>query len=503
MNVLILSCGVFFSGIFWVRNTVDLAAWSLFEILAVLLAIRALWKFERPRILSRTFFLGILILILYSAAGLLWSQNFHATLTSVYKLVFGALLLFAISSETEAWADAAERSAMAVSLAGAAFALFPEPLFPETGPNLFSGFLALGSIIWMNSALNSEGGKKTAYYAGALCIVATQLRLGSLAPVLASLSAMACQYALLKKIRPVRILLGGILFLFLASAGWHRSNIVERKMSDPYAAERIPIWKDSLRYFSNHPIFGTGLGTFRDFYPEYKTIQGVRLAPYAHNEPLNLLCEMGILGALLLVVTLWAGFRQAFYNLNEHLHEPWAWVLAACLFQSLLDFNLRYPPILTICIIAGARILSSNPAKEINVARVPITLFLGLAGILMALPGLADAYFRWSYFQGDAEKRGEAAQIAAKIDPFNAFYRSQTGRMRDLIIAIDLEPRNVWFRGEAARFYAAEWRRTQDEHLRDLALEQYGIVQKYAPNSGLFEREMVEISVEKPQKPKF
>lgn len=498
MNIPILFCGIFFSGIFWIRNTVDLTAWSLFEIAATLLAIRSLWMHESPRTLNRTLILGILLFMLYATAGLFWSQNFHATLTSVYKLIFAALLLFTVSREPEAWADAAARGAAAASLVGATFALFPEPLFSAGGPNLFSGFLSFGAIVCLNTGLNSEGKKKAICYAGALWILAAQLRIGSLAPVLACLFAMAGQYAVYKKTGPVRMIACGILFLFLAVAGWQKSIIFERKKSDPYAAERVTIWKDSFRYFSNHAILGTGLGTFRDFYPEYKTIQSARLAPYAHSEPLNALCELGILGGLILAGTLWAGVLHPIRKVGANLREPWAWILAACLFQSLLDFNLRYPPTLAMCVIAGARMMSFSSTGEAKVSKMPFALFLGLAGILMALPGLADAYFRWSYFKGNPEGRGNAARIAARIDPFNAFYRSQTGRMRDLLIAIDLEPRNVWFRGEAARFYAAEWRRTGDAGLRELAMEQYQIIQKHAPNSGLFEGEMAEISAEKP-----
>jgi len=71
---------------------------------------------------------------------------------------------------------------------------------------------------------------------------------------------------------------------------------------DPHSfskVERIYIWKSSLKIFFDHPITGTGIGTFPLVYPNYKLPEAHEVSvSFAHNLPLNLLVETGILGFL-------------------------------------------------------------------------------------------------------------------------------------------------------------------------------------------------------------
>lgn len=63
--------------------------------------------------------------------------------------------------------------------------------------------------------------------------------------------------------------------------------------------DRIYIWRSSLKMFLDHPITGVGLGVFSLEYPNY-VLPGARetVVSFAHNLPLNLLAESGILGFL-------------------------------------------------------------------------------------------------------------------------------------------------------------------------------------------------------------
>ncbi|MBI2915824.1 MAG: O-antigen ligase family protein [Elusimicrobia bacterium] len=267
----------------------------------------------------------------------------------------------------------------------------------------------------------------------------------------------------------------------------------QRKSLDPYAGERLQIWNDCWNYFLDQPLQGTGLGTFRDHYPQYKTIPGLRLAPYAHNEWLNILCETGTIGALILL-GLGALLLKTIRNQKERWHEwgIWMGVVAGAFSQGTLDFSLRYAPVLLFVLIALATILPVR-TTEIHSQKIKTGLWISfsLLGILFALPGIADCIFKIHAPHPDERKEG--ALIASVLDPFNALYRSQTGRMRDLVIAMDLEPRNVWYHREAVLWYLQEWKRSKNVTFLKTALEEYKKILRMAPNVAEFQKEYREL----------
>jgi O-antigen ligase len=69
---------------------------------------------------------------------------------------------------------------------------------------------------------------------------------------------------------------------------------------DPYSnskTQRIYIWKSAWKMFLDHPILGIGFSAFSKVYPYYRLPQAIEEnMSFAHNLPLNLLAETGILG---------------------------------------------------------------------------------------------------------------------------------------------------------------------------------------------------------------
>jgi O-antigen ligase len=113
---------------------------------------------------------------------------------------------------------------------------------------------------------------------------------------------------------------------------------------------RLPIWKDSLHLFAAYPLFGSGLNSFLPGLLRYQTL-AVNLAwPNAHNDYLQLLAELGIVGFLIpavLVSTIGIRATQAaVWNENREtrlLALGCLGGLAAILIHSVADFNLRVP----------------------------------------------------------------------------------------------------------------------------------------------------------------
>ena len=59
---------------------------------------------------------------------------------------------------------------------------------------------------------------------------------------------------------------------------------------------RLNIDRDEFRMFLKKPVLGWGLGTFPVVYPQFRTFYTNSFVNEAHNDYLQLLTEMGLLG---------------------------------------------------------------------------------------------------------------------------------------------------------------------------------------------------------------
>jgi O-antigen ligase len=109
-------------------------------------------------------------------------------------------------------------------------------------------------------------------------------------------------------------------------------------------------WLDVLRIWKDYPLFGTGLGTFGSISSMYKTTSGEGLYLHAHNDPLQLLSEVGLFGFLFLALFLslyLIGLIKIWFNRHDTyvtgLVLGGLGSILGVLVYSLLDFNLQIP----------------------------------------------------------------------------------------------------------------------------------------------------------------
>lgn len=80
---------------------------------------------------------------------------------------------------------------------------------------------------------------------------------------------------------------------------------------------RPHMWKDTINLIKDFPVFGTGLGTYFTIYLKYRTFPAhYGLLIYAHNDYLQLVAEMGVIGlAFIMAFLLWYfnRFRDYFH----------------------------------------------------------------------------------------------------------------------------------------------------------------------------------------------
>lgn len=119
------------------------------------------------------------------------------------------------------------------------------------------------------------------------------------------------------------------------------------------APSRTLIWKDSLRIFWDFPLFGTGIDTFRDIYPSYKSLEIASRINFAHNDYIQLLVETGIIGFVLIMISTFVLIKLSLQKISYYFNKKDYFAgyirlgafcgIIAILIHSLVDFNLHIP----------------------------------------------------------------------------------------------------------------------------------------------------------------
>jgi O-antigen ligase len=142
---------------------------------------------------------------------------------------------------------------------------------------------------------------------------------------------------------------------------------------------RLSIDRDTVRMFRQKPVLGWGLSTFPVVYPEFRSFYTNFFVNEAHNDYLQLLAEMGVLGFGLMVWFLAVLYRRAVRKIGNWTTDVSSAVTLACtlgftgiLVHSLFDFNLQIPANAAIfyvfCSIAAAPPLLQRSRKRKPVA---------------------------------------------------------------------------------------------------------------------------------------
>ncbi len=119
---------------------------------------------------------------------------------------------------------------------------------------------------------------------------------------------------------------------------------------DITADTRAQLWRDTVPLIKDYPLFGCGLGTYESCFLKYKTVAPMNTADFAHNDYLQVLAELGIIGfaaglAFVLRVLAGAGRNVLYAHSVDERCRSIACVAAmtAMLLHSFVDFNMYVP----------------------------------------------------------------------------------------------------------------------------------------------------------------
>lgn len=134
---------------------------------------------------------------------------------------------------------------------------------------------------------------------------------------------------------------------------------------------RTHFWSRTVKIIEDHPVLGTGLGSFPVVYPRYDTRGGQERLEQAHNDYLQTLSDAGVVGGvigLVFVVALFrAGFRRAATR-DKFRRGVALGALAGCfgaLVHSFFDFTLHTTAnALAFLMLAAAATLNGRVEDE-------------------------------------------------------------------------------------------------------------------------------------------
>jgi len=115
--------------------------------------------------------------------------------------------------------------------------------------------------------------------------------------------------------------------------------------------DRWRIWVNTFQIIKDYPLFGTGLGTFTQVFPMYRSFHIRGLVTHAENDFLQLIAEVGLLGIGLLGILFFylfycgvSGIRSlSFRDPKRYIGVGGMVGILALMFHSLVERNIQIP----------------------------------------------------------------------------------------------------------------------------------------------------------------
>lgn len=344
----------------------------------------------------------ILALLVIAAASTIFSIDRTASISAWPKIITYVLLFYLLVNNINT-REKIRRVAITIICVGAFLSIFGliEYLKEIDGSkahitatyagyagshNHFAGYLEMAIPIAIGTLYTmTETGKKIILgYAIMLMAVALILSLsrGGCAAVVISMCVIGILLAKTGHFtRKVWLPLSFLSVIFVISAIICMNPITKqvletrKQMQDLTNYSRIKIWKGTINTINDHPISGTGVGTFTPVFPRYHPPDFRLRDVYAHNDYLQAVSEMGVFVLpfifWLIFNTLRSGittFLQTKSRFKQGIALGAVAGITAILIHSFVDFNLHIPANAILFIVLGAFVQVQSTRSEVHTA---------------------------------------------------------------------------------------------------------------------------------------
>lgn len=369
--------------------------------------------------------MGIFALLIVSQVGFRLSAYPHDTISLLLLYAAYGLLCF-LASQTLIRGSQARILALIFTVYGAAMASFAliqgissngklywirQPRMggwiygPYVNHNHYAGLMEMLVPIPLVLSLTRLASTKTRNAAAAVAaVMAGTIFLcgsrGGMAAIVAELIILS--FLLVKQKRGVRAAVGIGVFLVIVAGllVWIGGGELSKRIASvgPTHFElsgdiRSYINRDGIRMFLKKPILGWGLGTFPVVYPQFRTFYTNFFVNEAHDDYLQLLIEMGLLGFGTMIWFLVTCYVRAARKIKNWPADIGGAVALACmlgmsgiLVHSAVDFNLQIPAnaalFYVFCTMAAAeqfvqparkkRAVRSKPPEDVMASEEPV-----------------------------------------------------------------------------------------------------------------------------------
>lgn len=183
-----------------------------------------------------------------------------------------------------------------------------------------------------------------------------------------------------KRFSKTAVLIFGLALLWAAWIGL--DAVISRFFSVSESFEdRWKIWVNTFQIFKDFPLFGSGLGTFVQVFPMYRSFHILGLVTHSENDFLQLLSDVGILGTGLLAALFFFLLFKAISGIRVlSRREPARYIglgglvgILALMFHSLVERNIQVPANAFLYTLLWAIVLRISFTKKVNIKDYKIT----------------------------------------------------------------------------------------------------------------------------------
>lgn len=138
---------------------------------------------------------------------------------------------------------------------------------------------------------------------------------------------------------------------------------------------RPAAYRATFEMFQDHWVYGTGAGTFHRAFPYYQPASLAGFWPYAHSDWLQWIAELGVLGSVLMVMTMGGILQRCVRNyrqprervndspesrvLRQHFLPALGFGVAGVALHACVDFPLHIPAVAVLAVACWALVYQS------------------------------------------------------------------------------------------------------------------------------------------------